>query len=540
MAVMFDSALTAALATALHSEWAGRRLEAAWFDSDTWSVRLDFDRERVTWSVHPGQGFLRRETGSADRASRGKRGILSAPARIDRVEVSPDTRRLALVFDSDRSLVFELAANRRNALYVASGRVRQVLRQGRSSGPRAGDEWSPRESDRLWTTVIPTLEEWLAALRGQVEDAIGLVAFLSRLNRDFVFPDGTETELGEAYGRYLELRQAIGADSPAGWMIGDASASQPYPLPLGTDDAVRSSSLVDALSACLGAGEPEGDLEATAIRRALEEKRQRASRKLRSMRVQLEEGSRAAELRDHGSLLLARKAQVRNGLAEVRLEDFSGNQVTVRLDPRLDAVGNADEYFRRARRLDRATRELPPRIEEVRGRVETLDRALESLETDGPSENLRELAGLEREDREGKARGPAADGVRLPYRVYRTSSGLEIRAGRSARDNDALTFKHSSSNDIWMHVRESPGSHVVLRWDDRGQNPPPRDLEEAAVVAAVLSRARGSGLVPVSWTRRKYVRKPRKAGPGSVVTQQTKTIFVEPDEKLVSRLADTD
>jgi predicted ribosome quality control (RQC) complex YloA/Tae2 family protein len=114
--------------------------------------------------------------------------------------------------------------------------------------------------------------------------------------------------------------------------------------------------------------------------------------------------------------------------------------------------------------------------------------------------------------------------------------GLEVRVGRSARANDRLTFGNSSPNDVWLHARSVPGSHVILRWPDAGAAPPARDLEEAAALAALFSKARTSALVPVDWTRRKYVRKPRGAPPGSVVLQRAKTVFVEPSEALEERL----
>jgi predicted ribosome quality control (RQC) complex YloA/Tae2 family protein len=116
-----------------------------------------------------------------------------------------------------------------------------------------------------------------------------------------------------------------------------------------------------------------------------------------------------------------------------------------------------------------------------------------------------------------------------------SSGGLEIRVGRGAKHNDALTFKHSAPGDVWMHARHTAGAHVILRWGKEGA-PPARDLEEAAVLAALNSKARTSGSVPVDWTLRKYVRKPRKAAPGAVVLQQPKTVFVEPDPTLPDRL----
>jgi predicted ribosome quality control (RQC) complex YloA/Tae2 family protein len=91
-----------------------------------------------------------------------------------------------------------------------------------------------------------------------------------------------------------------------------------------------------------------------------------------------------------------------------------------------------------------------------------------------------------------------------------------------------------------MHARDVGGAHVVLRWEHREANPPAADLREAAILAALHSKARTSGVVPVDWTRRKYVRKPRKAPPGRVLVERVKTIFVEPDEKLNEKLRTTD
>jgi predicted ribosome quality control (RQC) complex YloA/Tae2 family protein len=108
--------------------------------------------------------------------------------------------------------------------------------------------------------------------------------------------------------------------------------------------------------------------------------------------------------------------------------------------------------------------------------------------------------------------------------------------GRGARFNDDLTFHHSSPGDVWLHARHTAGAHVILRWQG-AERPPARDLEEAAILAALHSKARTSGSVPVDWTFRKYVRKPRKSPPGQVLVEREETLFVEPDAALLERLA---
>jgi predicted ribosome quality control (RQC) complex YloA/Tae2 family protein len=131
--------------------------------------------------------------------------------------------------------------------------------------------------------------------------------------------------------------------------------------------------------------------------------------------------------------------------------------------------------------------------------------------------------------------GPGRPGQTLPYRRYRSSEGTEIRVVRGARWNDELTFHHAAPDDVWLHARHAAGAHVVLRWKGEG-NPSAKDLTEAAVLAALHSKARTSGSVPVDWTRRKYVRKPRKSPPGTVSLERARTVFVEPDPALEERL----
>src|SRR5690606_5429719 len=99
-----------------------------------------------------------------------------------------------------------------------------------------------------------------------------------------------------------------------------------------------------------------------------------------------------------------------------------------------------------------------------------------------------------------------------------------------------LTFRHSSPGDIWLHARDVAGAHVILRWNRPDENPPSGAIAEAAVLAALHSRARTSGVVAVDWTRRKYVRKPRRAPPGAVLPERVRTVFVEPDAAVEERM----
>ena len=581
MRIVFDSVLVAALARELDGRWSKRRLDAVRFDAEERRVRLNFSDESWVWLLHPRAGVLAPLAGGTGGSaaarpggtrSRGDRGLLEGPRRVMSVAAPPDTRSLILRLDGpepdDERLVFDLVTNRWNVLHVVAGRVHSVLTPDLGRDPvRPGDSWNPPVSRRRWAETAPGPGEWETGLRELIEEGEGparrTVAWLSSMNEASVLGDGPsaavadEAAVRDSLARYVGLRDVALRDPPAGWLLprdGEGTAeSEPaprlYPAPLDAPLAEHVGSILDGMAAvaeripriATGLRAAAEDPETARLRTALEERRERSARKIHALEAQVDTGRDPEELRQLGHLLLARKGTVPAGVAEARLEGFGGEPVTVALDPTLDAIGNAEALYDEAKRLERAAEHLPSRIEKERRRLSALEAGLARLDTAGPDDELWRLAGGKRrakgQELGGARRGGSGD-ERLPYRVYRTSSGLEIRAGRSAKANDDLTFRHSAPDDIWMHVRETPGSHVILRWGRKDQNPPEAEIAEAALVAAVLSRARGSGIVPVAWTRRKYVRKPRKAAPGAVLPERTQTVFVEPDMERVKRMAE--
>jgi predicted ribosome quality control (RQC) complex YloA/Tae2 family protein len=113
-----------------------------------------------------------------------------------------------------------------------------------------------------------------------------------------------------------------------------------------------------------------------------------------------------------------------------------------------------------------------------------------------------------------------------PFRQFEFE-GYRIWVGKSAANNDELTMKHAHKNDLWLHAKDVAGSHVVLKWKP-GHEFPPKVIEHAAEIAAYYSKLKGSTLVPVAYTLRKFVRKPKGAEPGAVMVDKEEVMMVEP------------
>ncbi|MFZ3170666.1 MAG: NFACT RNA binding domain-containing protein [Carboxydocellales bacterium] len=136
----------------------------------------------------------------------------------------------------------------------------------------------------------------------------------------------------------------------------------------------------------------------------------------------------------------------------------------------------------------------------------------------------------------GKPKGNKAVSPEIPVPMeFLVSGDRTVLVGKNNRQNDYLTLKIARADDLWLHVKDLPGSHVIIRSQGQGEVPEAA-LWEAAQLAAYFSQARYSGKVPVDYTLKKHVRKPRGAKPGRVIYDQQKTIYVTPEETTIMKL----
>jgi predicted ribosome quality control (RQC) complex YloA/Tae2 family protein len=549
--IRYDTLLVRELARELHERLAGARLEAAFFDRERLRLTLQTRAPRHTaaappsllWHLHPGSGHI---TPAPVGAGSGRLQLQSP--RITGVSAPPDERILMVGLESHSDgagqpsrIVVELLTTQWNALAVAAdGRILAALRDRvtKERVLRPGEPYAlPRPSGRAGAAAPLTLAEWTDLLGavppGERLPALPrLVAYASPLNASWILGDADTGEataaLERAHERYLQF---LWSDAPRPVLLPGSGGWQPYVSPDAT--AEPADSLLSAFELAASRAElapataavTEDALDAVAARMEALAKRIR-----RLTEEQAGAADEARRLRSHADVLISNLHLVRRGASSVELRDFEGAPLEVELDPALSGADNAGRLYDAARRRDRAAARIPELLQKAAAERDRLEQLALRVREDTAS-----AAELERLSRTPSTGSRAAAPI-LPYRTYRTSGGMEVRVGRGSRANDDLTFRHSSPNDIWLHARDVAGAHVILRWARADANPPARDVAEAAVLAALHSRARSSGTVPVDWTRRKHVRKPRKAGPGLVIPERVKTVFVEPDSALEERL----
>ena len=551
MRIEWDSALVAGLAARLDRVGRNARVRALHLDPVHRRVSL-YLREAVwVWDLHPERTAFRvlppRE--APDEASR-------LPATLRAVEALPDDRVLELRFRRLRgrpakvALVLELIPNRENALVLHDDErtIRRLLRtrEDRDRALVRGRPYLPPEPSHRHGADGPwSRDDWMAHLLPVPPDErrralVSGVAWTSPIVSDALLGDAAELDgpaaeeaLARGWVRWEALRRAAGdpdAQEPAVLLGRGKRTAQPYPVPVADRTIERADDLLEAFArAADAAGAVEIPLLPGAIVERLRDEIDRAAGRVARLRDERDGLEDPAPVRARGDLLLARFGEVPTGADSVVLTDFEGAQVEIALDPALSPDANARRLYDRAARIERAAERLPGMIADAERDLDAI-RALAERVDAGDATREEVEAALP-----ARSRGGGTDAPALPYRRYRSSGGLEIRVGRGAARNDDLTFHHSRPDDVWMHASQVPGAHVILRWNGEGA-PPARDLAEAATLAAWFSKARTSGSVPVAWTRRKYVRKPRKAPPGSVLPDRVETVFVKPSRAVEERL----
>lgn len=249
------------------------------------------------------------------------------------------------------------------------------------------------------------------------------------------------------------------------------------------------------------------------------------------LREDLLKAENSESLRLYGELLTANIHQVRPGDKSTSVINYyDGSTVTIPLDPRLSPSKNAQQYFKKYGKAKTAVKEKQLQLRTNESDIKYLDSVMSYLKN---ASDVSEIEALRRELEEtGYLRKRKIPGgfkekkiSSKPYR-YILPGGCEVLVGRNNRENDILTFKTASSRDIWMHTKDIPGSHVIVKTSCEEISD--EDLYAAASIAAYHSKGRESENVPVDYVRVKYVKKPAGAKPGMVIFTNNKTVWVDP------------
>ena len=264
--------------------------------------------------------------------------------------------------------------------------------------------------------------------------------------------------------------------------------------------------------------------------KAVEKKTRSKKTLFEKQRKDLKEAQKCDEYKAMGDAILMSLGRIRKGATQVLLESpmEPERRLKISLTRGKSPQETAQGYYKRYKRLKKARPVIKKRLASSKDAVthlESLKDSLEKASSKADLDRLREVLVKEgllhrMTARRGK--------VEKQYRRFITSRGWEVVVGRSARENDEITFHLAKPKDLFFHVSSASGSHTIMRVQGTGRVPGKKDIEEVASIAAYYSKARTSRVVPVAYTERRYVRKPRKAPPGTVLVEREKVVMAEP------------
>lgn len=257
--------------------------------------------------------------------------------------------------------------------------------------------------------------------------------------------------------------------------------------------------------------------------------------KLNNLLPVLEQGSKDELYNRYANLILINLNKINSGQSEIELDDIydfksTENKIKIKLDITLSPQKNADGYFEKAKdskihyekskkiyniskiefeRLQLIQRELQKQLSEIR--IGEIMNELKLKNEELKKENLE---------------------IEIKFKHYLIENKFHLFVGKDSQNNDLLTTRFAKQNDFWFHARAVSGSHVVLRVENLKEAIPKNILKKAASIAAYHSKAKTAGLVPVSYTLKKYVIK-RKGSPiGQVSLLKEETLIVKPEIPL--------
>jgi len=274
------------------------------------------------------------------------------------------------------------------------------------------------------------------------------------------------------------------------------------------------------------------------LERLITNERDKNRKKIDKLQKTLEDAQNAEEYQLFGELLTSNLYAVQKGMTSIEVINYydeNAGTVTIVLDPQKSPSDNAQRFFTKYQKAKTARKIVQEQIENANEEVlyfETLIQQMETASIKDIEEIRQELIeeGYIRDRQKNKSKKQL--NAKPVLDQYVSSDGTEILVGKNNKQNDYLTNKAAARDEIWLHTKDIPGSHVVIR----SKNPSNTTILEAANIASYFSKARSSSSVPVDYTQVRHVKKPNGAKPGFVIYDNQQTVYVTPDENLIIQL----
>lgn len=270
---------------------------------------------------------------------------------------------------------------------------------------------------------------------------------------------------------------------------------------------------------------------------------QKNLKKQNIFKEQLKKGINAKQYKEKGELITANIYKLKRGMDQVEVVNYFDSKqdtIEIKLDPSKSPSENAQYYFKKYNKAKKSVKYLKKQLGKLRHEERYLEQVVLNIEQAETKQDLQEIKeeltteGYIKEKKKRNIQKKKSNNSLPPYQFLSTQ-GYDILVGRNNRQNDHLTKKLANNQDLWLHVKEIAGSHVIIR-NHTGDQIPDKTIREAAIIAAYYSKGRQSENVPVDYTFVKNVQKPKGAKPGLVYYDNHQTIYVTPDKNIIKKL----
>jgi predicted ribosome quality control (RQC) complex YloA/Tae2 family protein len=251
--------------------------------------------------------------------------------------------------------------------------------------------------------------------------------------------------------------------------------------------------------------------------------------KLNNLNTDLDDAHHAMIYKQYGDLILTHAYQISKGQSTCEVENYydDNKRIQISLDPLLNPIENSQRYFIKYQKAKSAIHHLAEQLRLTKEEIEyfeTLHQQIQSASLADALEIRQELETLRYLKKKSNKQKKQA---KPQYATFSVSDAM-IYVGKNNIQNDYLTFKLASKDDTWMHVKDMPGSHVIIKGPLNETV-----IRAGAMLAAYFSKGKTSSSVPVDYTLIKYVKKIPGAKLGFVTYDHQKTIFIDPDEDQI-------